>query len=119
VTAVVAAVRAGHPAVVPGLAVVDTIKRVDASSDVEATIDRTTLRAIQTPQGFQRSVLQRAHADVDLDESPATDDAGLVERLGLPVHVIPGHEEAFKVTRPFDVVIAEAVLARRRAAGAV
>jgi len=119
VTAVVAAVRAGHPAVVPGLAVVDTIKRVDASSDVEATIDRATLRAIQTPQGFQRSVLQRAHADVDLDESPATDDAGLVERLGLPVHVIPGHEEAFKVTRPFDVVMAEAVLARRRAAGAV
>jgi 2-C-methyl-D-erythritol 4-phosphate cytidylyltransferase len=119
VTAVVAAVRAGRPAVVPGLAVVDTIKRVDGASDVEATIDRTTLRAIQTPQGFQRSVLQRAHADVDLDESPATDDAGLVERLGLPVHVIPGHEEAFKVTRPFDVVMAEAVLARRRAAGAV
>lgn len=119
VTAVVAAVRAGHPAVVPGLPVVDTIKRVDAASDVEATIDRSTLRAIQTPQGFERSVLQQAHAVADLDAAAATDDAGLVERLGLTVHVIPGHEEAFKVTRPFDVVMAEAVLARRRAAGAV
>lgn len=119
VTAVVAAVRAGHQAVVPGLPVVDTIKQVDASDDVVATVDRSTLRAIQTPQGFTRSLLQRAHAGADLDQAPATDDAGLIERMGLPVHVIPGHEEAFKVTRPFDVVMAEAILARRRAAGAV
>jgi 2-C-methyl-D-erythritol 4-phosphate cytidylyltransferase len=119
VTAVAAAVRQGHPAVVPGLAVVDTIKQVDDASDVVRTIDRGPLRAIQTPQGFDRHVLQRAHASVDLDDSPATDDAGMVERMGLPVHVIPGHEEAFKVTRPFDVVMAEAVLARRRAAGAL
>jgi 2-C-methyl-D-erythritol 4-phosphate cytidylyltransferase len=119
VTAVASAVRSGLPAVVPALHVVDTIKRVDASEDVQETIDRSDLRAIQTPQGFQRQVLQRAHASVDLDASPATDDAGLVERLGITVHVIPGHEEAFKVTRPFDVVMAEAVLARRRAAGAV
>jgi 2-C-methyl-D-erythritol 4-phosphate cytidylyltransferase len=119
VTAVASAVRSGLPAVVPALHVVDTIKRVDAVEDVQETIDRSDLRAIQTPQGFQRQVLQRAHASVDLDASPATDDAGLVERLGITVHVIPGHEEAFKVTRPFDVVMAEAVLARRRAAGAV
>jgi 2-C-methyl-D-erythritol 4-phosphate cytidylyltransferase len=119
VTAVVAAVRQGHPAVVPGLLVVDTIKQVDGNSDVQRTVDRSELRAIQTPQGFERQVLQRAHASVDLDESPASDDAFLVERLGLPVRVIPGHEEAFKVTRPFDVVMAEAVLARRRAAGAL
>jgi 2-C-methyl-D-erythritol 4-phosphate cytidylyltransferase len=119
VAAVVAAVRHGHPAVVPGLLVVDTIKQVDGNSDVQRTVDRSELRAIQTPQGFDRHVLQRAHASVDLDDSPASDDAFLVERLGLPVHVIPGHEEAFKVTRPFDVVMAEAVLARRRAAGAL
>jgi 2-C-methyl-D-erythritol 4-phosphate cytidylyltransferase len=119
VAAVVAAVRRGHPAVVPGLLVVDTIKQVDGNSDVQRTVDRSELRAIQTPQGFDRHVLQRAHASVDLDDSPASDDAFLVERLGLPVHVIPGHEEAFKVTRPFDVVMAEAVLARRRAAGAL
>jgi 2-C-methyl-D-erythritol 4-phosphate cytidylyltransferase len=119
VTSVAAAVRSGWEAVVPALPVVDTIKRVDDDSVVECTLDRAALRAIQTPQGFQRHVLQRAHASADLDESTATDDAGLVERLGIPVHVVPGHEEAFKVTRPFDVVMAEAVLARRRAAGAI
>ena len=116
VSAVVTAVRGGHAAVVPGLAVVDTIKRVNPENDVEGTIDRSTLRAIQTPQGFTRAVLQQAHAQA---EDEATDDAGLVERMGIPVHVIPGHEEAFKVTRPFDVLVAEAVLARRRASGAV
>ena len=116
VSAVVTAVRGGHAAVVPGLAVVDTIKRVNAENDVEGTIDRSTLRAIQTPQGFTSAVLQQAHAQAEDD---ATDDAGLVERMGIPVHVIPGHEEAFNVTRPFDVLVAEAVLARRRASGAV
>ncbi len=119
VTAVVSAVRRGHPAVVPGLPVVDTIKQVDGNANVERTVDRHALRAIQTPQGFRREVLQSAHAAADVDGPLVTDDAGLAERLGIPVHVIPGHEEAFKVTRPFDVVMAEAVLARRRAAGAV
>jgi 2-C-methyl-D-erythritol 4-phosphate cytidylyltransferase len=119
VTSVVSAVRGGHPAVVPGLPVVDTIKQVDEDSDVVRTVDRGPLRAIQTPQGFERAILQRAHAAADLDAAAATDDAGLVERLGVPVHVVPGHEEAFKVTRPFDVTIAEALLARRRASGAV
>jgi 2-C-methyl-D-erythritol 4-phosphate cytidylyltransferase len=119
VSAVVAAVRSGHSAVVPVLPVVDTIKRVDADDVVTATVDRAPLRAVQTPQGFDRAVLQKAHASSDLDGEAITDDAGLVERLGIAVHVVPGHEEAFKVTRPFDVVIAEAVLARRRAAGAL
>ena len=118
VSAVVAAVRGGHRAVVPGLPVVDTVKEVDDASDVVRTVDRTPLRAVQTPQGFERSVLQQAHAASDPDDV-ATDDAGLAERIGERVHVIPGHEEAFKVTRPFDILMAEAVLARRRAAGAV
>lgn len=111
VTAVAGAVVAGHPAVVPALPVVDTIKQVDVDDEVVRTVDREALRAIQTPQGFSRAILQRAHAEADLG---VTDDAGLVEALGLPVLVIPGHEEAFKVTRPFDILVAEAVLARRR-----
>lgn len=119
VSAVAAAVRAGHAACVPGLPVVDTVKEVDAASDVVATPDRSVLRAIQTPQGFDRAVLQAAHAEVDLDTVPATDDAALAEARGVRVHVIPGHEEAFKVTRPIDLLLAEAVLARRRASGAV
>ncbi|CAB4861510.1 unannotated protein [freshwater metagenome] len=114
---VVAAVRSGHEAVVPGLPVADTIKQVDEGNVVEATLNRAALRAIQTPQGFARQVLQSAHAALDPESSPATDDAGLVEALGRPVLVIAGHEEAFKVTRPIDLVLAEAILARRRSAG--
>ena len=119
IASVVAAVAAGHQAVVPGVVVSDTLKQVNGAADVVATPDRASLRAIQTPQGFVRSVLQAAHASVDPSDPIATDDAGLVERDGVTVHVIPGHEEAFKVTRPIDLILAEAVLAKRRASGNV
>ena len=118
IDSVAAGVRAGAEAVVPGLPVADTIKAVDADNDVTATLDRSRLRAIQTPQGFRRATLTAAHAAADPD-APATDDAGLVEILGGTVLVVPGDEEAFKVTRPLDLMLAEAVLARRRAAGVV
>ena len=75
---VAAAVAAGADAVVPVLAIPDTVKQVDADV-VVATLDRSALRAVQTPQGFRRDVLVRAHVAVGAD---ATDDAGLVERLG-------------------------------------
>ncbi|HUW15671.1 MAG TPA: 2-C-methyl-D-erythritol 4-phosphate cytidylyltransferase [Actinomycetes bacterium] len=121
VDAVSAAVRAGADAVVPGIPVADTVKQVDTAGRVERTLDRAQLRAVQTPQGFSREVLVAAHqaaADDASDESDAaTDDAGLVERIGRTVLVVGGAEEAFKVTRPIDLVLAEAVLARRRAAG--
>jgi 2-C-methyl-D-erythritol 4-phosphate cytidylyltransferase len=111
------AVRAGAPAVIPTLGVVDTIKEVDADGVVRATLDRARLRAVQTPQGFARDVLQRAHASSDGGD--ATDDASLVERMGVDVQTVAGHEEAFKITRPLDLVLAEAILARRRASGGV
>lgn len=117
VASVVTAVRAGHDAVVPALPMTDTVKSVDGNDDVVATLDRSSLRSIQTPQGFRREILQRAHAIAD-DEG-ITDDAGMVEVLGITVHVVPGHEEALKVTRPFDVVVAEAILAKRRSLGAL
>ncbi|MGQ0623604.1 MAG: 2-C-methyl-D-erythritol 4-phosphate cytidylyltransferase [Sporichthyaceae bacterium] len=113
VDAVVRAVRAGARAVVPVLPLVDTVKEVVGDA-VLATPDRSRLRAVQTPQGFDRAVLEKAHAQADAD---ATDDAGLVERLGVPVHVTAGSAEAFKVTRPLDLIFAEALLAQRRAAG--
>jgi 2-C-methyl-D-erythritol 4-phosphate cytidylyltransferase len=124
VDAVIAAVRQGAPAVVPALPLADTVKEVDpqAKGDPEpvvATPERARLRAVQTPQGFDRDTLVRAHETLAVDgegaTEGATDCAGLVERLGAPVVVVPGHEEAFKVTRPLDLVLAEAVLARRRA----
>jgi 2-C-methyl-D-erythritol 4-phosphate cytidylyltransferase len=111
--AVAQAVRAGADAVVPGLPLADTVKAVDGAEFVTSTPDRATLRAVQTPQGFARSVLQAAH-DAATDDA-ATDDAGLVERNGGRVLVVAGSGEAFKVTRPIDLVLAEAVLARRRA----
>jgi len=112
VDAVVAAVRGGADAVVPALPVADTIKVVGADSRVTETLDRSALRAVQTPQGFRRTVLEAAH--LAAGELDATDDAGLVERSGGSVLVVPGAEEAFKVTRPLDLELAEAVLARRR-----
>jgi 2-C-methyl-D-erythritol 4-phosphate cytidylyltransferase len=107
--AVAAAVAAGADAVVPVLAISDTVKEID-DDVVVTTLDRSVLRAAQTPQGFRRDVLVTAHAAVAVD---ITDDAGMVEHLGHAVHVVPGHDDAFKVTRPLDLVLAEVLLARR------
>lgn len=119
VDAVVAAVRGGWDAVVPGLPLADTVKLVDVQGVVVGTPARAGLRAVQTPQGFRREVLDRAYADLgrrDLEASTAvTDDAGLVELIGTVVHVVPGAPEAFKVTTPLDLVIAEHLLAGRTA----
>lgn len=106
---VVAAVRNQCDAIVPTLPVSDTIKEVDAKNAVEATLQRDRLRAVQTPQGFTREVLQAAHRAAS-GKDVATDDAGLVERIGRRVEVIDGDPEAFKVTTPFDILIAEAIL---------
>ncbi|MFE7431187.1 2-C-methyl-D-erythritol 4-phosphate cytidylyltransferase [Streptomyces sp. NPDC057545] len=120
VDAVIEAVRDGAPAVVPALPLADTVKEVEPGAPGEpepvlVTPERARLRAVQTPQGFDRDTLVRAHRTVVVGGEGATDDAGMVERLGEPVVVVPGHEEAFKVTRPLDLLLAEAVLARRRA----
>ncbi|MFJ2774118.1 2-C-methyl-D-erythritol 4-phosphate cytidylyltransferase [Streptomyces sp. NPDC087300] len=117
VDGVIEAVRDGAGAVVPALPLTDTVKQVEPREaglpePVVATPERARLRAVQTPQGFDRSLLVRAHESVTEN---VTDDASMVEQLGEPVVVVPGHEEAFKVTRPLDLVLAEAVLARRRA----
>ena len=104
---VAAAVRDGHAAVIPVLPVIDTIKQIDLSGDVVGTVDRTALRAVQTPQGFQRAVLVDAHAAA-VDEH--TDDAGLAEKLGVRVKTVPGDEAALKITRPLDLMVAELLL---------
>jgi 2-C-methyl-D-erythritol 4-phosphate cytidylyltransferase len=108
---VVAAVRGGAPAVVPVVPVTDTIKRVDSDGRVVDTPDRSALVAVQTPQGFEPSVLRRAHA---LEGAGATDDAMLCERLGVTVQTVVGSEDAFKITRPRDLQLAEWLLAERR-----
>lgn len=113
-----AQVRAGHRAVVPGLPLADTIKQVGPPGDDEArpvlaTVPRAGLWAVQTPQGFDRRLLDEAHAAgralADDEATAATDDAALVEALGEPVWLIPGEEAAMKITTTRDLAVAELI----------
>lgn len=92
----------GEAAVIPALNVVDTIKEVDRDGYVRTTPERSVLRVIQTPQGFNVDVLRRAHEASE----DATDDAALVEALGIKVKTIPGEARAMKITNPEDLAIA-------------
>jgi 2-C-methyl-D-erythritol 4-phosphate cytidylyltransferase len=106
---VIAALDAGAEGVVPTLPVSDTIRTVEpGSGELGELVDRSRLLAMQTPQGFRRDVLAKAHA-AGADEG-ATDDAALVEALGRRVVAVRGDERAFKVTVPLDLAIAEALL---------
>lgn len=120
---VVAAVRAGHSAVVPALAVTDTITEVEpapaGSQEVErvvGTVARERLRAVQTPQGFAPEVLRRAHelgsSRAGREALAASDDASLVEAAGGSVVVVAGDALALKVTTPMDLAVVEVLLAR-------
>lgn len=109
VDAVAAAVRSGHDAVIPVRPIPDTIARVGPAGEVLGNPDRSTLRTVQTPQGFRREVLREAHAAAA--DGSATDDAGLVARLGVPVRTIPGSERAMKITTRYDLLLAEILLA--------
>ncbi len=97
---VLTALRGGADAVVPVLPIADTIKRVDAHGRVVGTVDRAELRLVQTPQGFRRHVLEEAHRS----GSDATDDAGLVEQLGVQVHTVAGDRAAEKITVEADLI---------------
>ena len=89
----------GQQAVIPTLEVIDTIKEVDNQGYVRNTLNRSALKIVQTPQGFNRSVLERAH----LASEDATDDAALVEALGIKVKTIAGEDQAFKITTKGDI----------------
>jgi len=89
----------GQQAVIPTLEVIDTIKEVDNQGYVRNTLNRAALKIVQTPQGFNRSVLERAH----LASEDATDDAALVEALGIKVKTIAGEDQAFKITTKGDI----------------
>jgi 2-C-methyl-D-erythritol 4-phosphate cytidylyltransferase len=104
---VIAAVRAGADAVVPGVPVTDTIKQVTADGVVVTTPDRASLVAVQTPQGFAADVLRRAHERA----GDATDDAALVEAMGGHVIVVPGEAMNRKITTPEDLEWAARVMA--------
>lgn len=104
---VLRALAMGAKGAIPGVPVVDTIKVVDDGGVITGTPARSSLRAVQTPQGFDREVLTAAHGS----GSTATDDAALVEALGHAVVVVEGDERALKVTTPADLIRAERLLA--------
>ncbi|GAB3530640.1 2-C-methyl-D-erythritol 4-phosphate cytidylyltransferase [Arthrobacter monumenti] len=117
------ALAEGAQAVIPVRTMVDTVKVVEhapadqvsiAQEVVTQTPDRTRLRIVQTPQGFTVDALARAHASAELfdDEQSAavTDDAMLIEALGIPVYAVPGSDLSLKITTPTDLVLAEALL---------
>lgn len=105
---VIASVRAGH-CTIAAVPVVDTLKEVDADGRIVRTIPREHLWRAQTPQGFPREVIQRAHREAHAQHVNATDDAALCERLGIPVVVVRGSERALKITEEADFARAEAL----------
>lgn len=111
-------VRACKAAVAEGGAVVaiparDTLKEVGPGHAIQRTVDRTPLWQAQTPQVFRRALLQQAHARAEADGYVGTDEADLVQRIGARVVVVEGSGENMKVTRPEDLIIAEAIWAAR------
>jgi 2-C-methyl-D-erythritol 4-phosphate cytidylyltransferase len=110
---VVSRARAGE-CVVPALPVVDTIKETDDAGRVLRTVDRANLWRAQTPQGFPRQIIERAHREARAINATATDDAALCERLGIPVVIVPGSERAMKVTDESDFERVEALFAAAR-----
>jgi 2-C-methyl-D-erythritol 4-phosphate cytidylyltransferase len=108
-----AALAEDHPdGVVPAMPVSDTIK-VGRDGEAVKTLDRTELRAVQTPQAFRLGLLRRLHEAPDEYLGAATDDASLVERDGGRVVLVDGERTNIKLTSPEDLVLAEAILATR------
>lgn len=108
---VTAAARCGAAA--PAVPVKDTIKVVRADGAVEQTPERETLRAVQTPQVFEASLLKAALQSALEAGFPVTDDCSAVERLGKVVFLVEGEEENLKITTPLDMILAEAILSAR------
>ena len=112
---VAAARRCG--AVAPAVPLKDTIKTVKDGGAVEQTLDRSLLRAVQTPQVFEAGLLKAALQAALENHVPITDDCSAVERLGKVVFLTEGDEENLKITTPVDLIFAEAIL-RARESGA-
>ena len=88
----------------------DTVKRADSDAFITATVPREDLWAVQTPQVFPFAVLQRAYREVSEN---VTDDASMVERLGVKIKLTPGSPTNLKVTNPEDLKLAEMILTSR------
>ncbi len=101
-------------AVIAATKVNDTIKEVNNDGFITSTPDRSVLWAAQTPQGFAVAELKEAHATAISNSWEVTDDASLYEKLGWPVKILESASSNIKVTTPFDLSIAEAIIARNQ-----
>jgi 2-C-methyl-D-erythritol 4-phosphate cytidylyltransferase / 2-C-methyl-D-erythritol 2,4-cyclodiphosphate synthase len=102
-----------HGAAIPGITITDTIKQIDPTQSVRATLERAALRAVQTPQAFAFSLLLAAHTQVaNTDDAQATDDAALIEAMGKPVIVVMGDPMNIKLTTQADFDAAERQLSQ-------
>lgn len=109
----VAAAAARCSAAAPAVMLKDTVKAIREDGGVEGTLDRDRLRAVQTPQVFEASLLKAALQSALEQEAPVTDDASAVERLGKVVFLVEGEEENLKITTPMDLILAEAIVKAR------
>ena len=105
---------AQYGAVAAGIPARDTIKYCDAAGRVVRTLPRERIWIVQTPQAFRRETIVAAHRQACRDNFTGTDDAALVERLGVAVRMIVGAFENIKITTPEDLVWAEHILSARR-----
>ena len=96
-------------AAIAALPLADTLKSVDGAGRITGTVDRAGLWQAQTPQGFRREIILRAHREARAAKVDATDDAALCERIGVPVTVVPGDARAMKVTEEADFARVEAL----------
>jgi 2-C-methyl-D-erythritol 4-phosphate cytidylyltransferase len=92
---------------IPVILPVDTPKQVNEAGVISRTIDRKALRMAQTPQAFQLPIIRKAHQTAFDNGWQATDDASLVERLGLDVHIVQGMQENLKITTAQDMTLAQ------------
>jgi 2-C-methyl-D-erythritol 4-phosphate cytidylyltransferase len=114
VRSVIARLMAGDQAVIPVVAVTDTIRAFN-DENLGPVVDRAGLVAVQTPQGFTKDIVVKAHQTFDARSGVAvTDDASLVELLGVSVTHVDGSPDAFKVTYANDLLLAESVIADRK-----
>lgn len=102
-----------YAAVIPGVPVKDTVKRVNPQSEVTETLQREELMAVQTPQGFVTEQILAAHQKAKEDRISVTDDASVAEYAGIRVKIVPGSYENIKITTPEDIILAEAILGER------
>ena len=97
-------------ACIPGIRACETLKKVNDSSFIEKTVNRDGIFFAQTPQAFRFHLIQKAHAAARTEGVSGTDDASLVERLGLPVRMISGSRQNIKITTKEDLRIAAALI---------